>query len=259
MFKEKVQGILTNGYELNISEVISNSFDIVRKNLMISILFTFMFVVLTSLLSFLMFTIVGVDLVSIYNDYIEVAKEGDVDRLNSFIESYSGLSYKIILGSVISQVLSAPLYIGLINYIKKSNDGNASLGNIFEPYRSPKTGGIFVCFAVLLIIYQLGASLFFFPGVYFYSSLFLAPIIYWFNDVSISNAFSSSFSIANKNIMNIIAVVILLNLVSGLGFLVCIIGYFVTLPLCVIGHYMVYEQIFRKEKDFDEVDTIENL
>ncbi len=258
MFKEKVQGILTNGYELNISEVINNSFDIVRKNLMISILFAFMFVVLMSLLSFLMFTIVGVDVVAIYNDYMEVAKQEDVERVVGFIESLSELNLKFILGSIITQVLLAPLYIGLINYIKKSNNGNASFGSIFEPYKSPKTGGIFVCFAVLLIMYQLGASLFFFPGVYFYSSLFLAPIIYWFNDVSIGDALSSSFSIANKKIMNIIAVVILLNLISGLGLLVCIIGYFITLPLCVIGHYMVYEQIFRKEKDFNEIDSIGN-
>ncbi|MFV0238266.1 MAG: hypothetical protein ACK5HU_07045 [Flavobacteriales bacterium] len=256
MFQEKVNKIIDEGYNLSVSEVFSKSFVLIKNNIGIGILFSLIFIALSSIFNIIGFNMVGLDVEEMITTYIDLIETKDIERLGSFMESYEEISNLLVVLTLVVSIILAPLYIGLINYIYKKSKGEASVANIIAPYTSSKIGGLLICFTAIFMFYQIGTYLFFLPGFYAYGILFLAPIIYWFNDVSFGEALTASVKIAHKNLIKLIIIAVLLMIVKNLGILVFGVGFFFTFPLCIIGHYVVYRQIFIVEENDSKIDKI---
>lgn len=259
MFQEKVNKIISEGYNLNISEIIGNAYNVVVKKLLLwSILFMLIYTVITFFLQYLAYTIAGVDLQEFINTYVELMSSGNIERLESYIESIEG---EVNMASMISAVFSLlilPLMMGYVEMVKNADLGlDYSLSDLLKPYKSSKLMGLIVIHIAIMILSMVGLMLCILPGFYIMTALSLAPMIYWFNkEVSFGEALTGSLKVVNKNFFNVLFTFIILILISIAGVFLCYVGIFVTVPMAYAGFYFIYKQIFMKEENYNEIDEI---
>ncbi len=259
MFQEKVNKIMEEGYNLNISEIIGEAYNVVIKRLLLwSILFMVLYTMVTAFLQYLAYTIAGVDLQEFINTYIELASSGNIERLESYIQSIQG---EMNMASIISAALSllvVPMMMGYIEMVKNVDLGlDYSFSDVFKPYKSSKLIGLIVIHIAIMILSMVGLMLCILPGIYIMTALSLAPMIYWFHkEVSFGEALTGSLKVVNKNFFNVFFAFVILVLISVTGIFLCYIGMFVTVPIAYAGFYFVYKQIFMKEENYNEIDEI---
>ncbi len=259
MFKKRINRIIEEGYELNISEIISNAYNVAIKKLFIwSILFMLMYFVIIVFFQYLAYTIAGVDLKELIDTYIELASSGNIERLNSYIMSIQGqLNYASFISWGFS-LLFMPLMMGYVEMVKNVDLGlKYSFSDILKPYTSSKIVGLMIIYIAIMLLSVVGFMLCIFPGVYIMTALSLAPMMYWFNDdASFGEALTGSLKIVNKSFFNVFFAFLLLLLLSVTGMFLCYIGLIITVPISYAGFYFVYKQIFMKEENYKEIDEI---
>ncbi len=259
MFKERINKIIEEGYELNISEIISNAYNVAIKKLFIwSVLFMLLYFVITLFFQYLAYTIAGVDLMELVDTYIDLASSGNVERLNSYIMSIQGQMNVASMISVAFSSLLMPLMMGYVEMVKNADLGlKHSFSDVFKPYTSSKIIGLMIIYIAIIVLTIVGLMLCALPGIYIMTALSLAPMMYWFNDdASFGEALTGSIKVVNKNFFSVFFAFLLLCLLSVAGMFLCYIGMVITVPIAYAGFYFVYKQIFMKEENYKEIDEI---
>lgn len=262
MFQQKIQKIVEEGYDINISEIVNKAFNIVfKKILFLSVLFTLGYFILNLASQYLAYTIAGVDLVEFFNVYIELASTGNIERLESYILSIEdGMNLATVISLVFS-LLIFPMSIGYIEMVKNADLGlQYSFADIFKPYTSSKVIGLIVIYVAVMILGFIGFMLCVLPGLYIITALSLAPMIYWFNqEVSFGEALTGSLKVVNKNFFTVLLAFFVVGIIGALGMMFCYVGVLVTMPVMYAGFYFIYKQIFMNEEYESEIEQIGEL
>ncbi|MFV0530263.1 MAG: hypothetical protein ACK5MD_02370 [Flavobacteriales bacterium] len=259
MFQEKINNVISEGYSLNLSEIVSNAYNIVVKKLLLkSILFMLLYLAISITVQYISYWIAGVDIQEVFSTYLELASSGNIERLPAYITSIESELNTASMISTVFSLLVIPLTIGYVEMVKNADLGlNHSFSDLFKPYKSSKLLGLIMIYITIIILSVVGIMLCVLPGFYIMTALSLAPMIYWFNDqVSFGESLTGSLKVVNKNFFNVFFTLIILSLISVVGMLMCYIGIFVTVPITYAGFYFMYKQIFMKKEHYDEIEEI---
>ena len=85
MFQEKINRIVEDGYDLNISNILGQAYNLViKKVLLLSILFSVFYFFITMLVQYISYVIAGVNISEFIETYTELVALGDIERLESY-------------------------------------------------------------------------------------------------------------------------------------------------------------------------------
>ncbi len=259
MFQERIKKIVEEGYDISLSEVINEAFNLVfKKILLMSILFMVMYFIVNLVAQYLAYTIAGVDLQEFFSTYVELVSSGNPERLASYILSIEDEMNVASAISVVFSLLIFPMSIGYVEMVKNADLGSSySFSDIFKPYTSSKAVGLMMIYVAIIILTVVGFMLCVLPGFYILTALSLAPMIYWFNkEVSFGEALTGSLKVVNKNFFTILLAFAVLSILGALGMILCYVGLLVTMPITYAGYYFVYKKIFMKEDYNSEIEQI---
>lgn len=244
---KKIEKKIQDGYQLEVGELIDNSFALFKKNFLTAGLGVILLVLISLIIYGTIFAIIwrNTDFNQMLSNFENLAKDP------------SFLMWNILLSTIITGLI-APTTAGFIhiNYLTKNNQPY-SVETIFEFYTSKSFKDLFVASAIiggttasisalltlnglefLNFIFQAGISCF---------TIFTIPLIIYENQ-NFSDALSKSLSLFLKQPLAIILGLFVAMIGAILGILIICIGVFFTLPLI----YSMYFSIYDKAIGFDE-------
>jgi len=148
-----------------------------------------------------------------------------------------------IVGGVTLGILAAPLGIGFIKMTRDRMAGKeVGAGDVFSGMSSfvpALVVGIIVVVGVMI-----GSALLVLPGLLVILVTCFAFHFIAYEEASIGDALSKSFSLVKDNILTVIIVLIALGVLNSLGSMV-VIGFLLTMPLSMVAMNVAFEELRR--------------
>ncbi|MFV0506272.1 MAG: hypothetical protein ACK5L5_06125 [Bacteroidales bacterium] len=257
-FQEKLEQIKREGYSFSVSDVVSNSVNLVTKKLL---WFSIGFILIVGIISSVIGSIANIFAdTSPYSQGLLI-EEPSLDNMMKFYAAYFTPLVTVI--TIIASLVSYSLYYSYIYIAKKADLGEEySMSDMFLIIKSSRVWGFIGLYLMIMIMIGIGSVLCVLPGIYLAVATSLAIPIYLFNDnMSPMDAIKASISTVNKKFFTILWAQVLLGLISIVGVIACCIGLLATYNILYAGQYFIYKEIFgiesKKIFDIDEIGQAE--
>ncbi|MFV0345072.1 MAG: hypothetical protein ACK5IQ_02305, partial [Bacteroidales bacterium] len=217
-FQEELEQIKREGYSFSVSNVVSNSVNLVTKKLLwFSIAFIIIISTISSIINFIP------SLFGSFPQYPDMSG-GTSPSLNDLMAFYDAyFTTPVLITSIIGSIICYTLYYSYLFIARKADrDEVYSMGDMFTILKSDKRWGFIGLFIIIMAFVSIGFACFFLPGIYLAVATSLAVPIHLFNDnISPMDAIKASISTVNKNFFSILWAQILLGLISMAGIIIC--------------------------------------
>lgn len=223
--------------EMNFSDLMSYAFENYKKVLGWSILFLFILLVITLIVSSISALISGYDYAEFQrNMNREILRGQSVIGVMFSDSSYLlNLAYSSILSIIIS-----PLWLVFPYIMHKGNIGESiGFGDLFIGYqRNPL--GIMILAVIISIISAVAAAMCILPLFFVLPLLYTAFCFMLFENSSPIQALKQSIELATKNYGTVLGFVLVSLVIAIGGMLLCGIGILITAPFYYCVSYTVY-------------------
>ncbi|MFV0484015.1 MAG: hypothetical protein ACK5MG_07990 [Bacteroidales bacterium] len=255
-FKEELEQIKQEGYSFSVSNVVSNSVNLVTKKLL---WFSIGFVLIVYVITYIIGSISGP------SGYPSEIMEGATPSFATVVSFYSDYFTPLVaVLTFLASIVSYLLYYSYILIAKKADLGEEySMNDMFSILRSKKRWGFIALLLMIMISVSIASIFLILPGIYLAVATSLAIPIYLYNDdISPMDAIKASISTVNKNFFSILWAQILLGLISMAGIIICCVGILATYNILYAGQYFIYKEIFNASSttnsDIESIGQIEN-
>jgi len=236
----KVSELLTNGFKVRVGD----AFDDLSRLLKGVFGYAFLAVVVYFLLSSVISLMVGMFFPSVEIDEDEleaIINSGNSDEIISYYKDiFTGGSFGLstFLTNIISAILYPIIYSIYTMAYKFEKEKQIGFSDLFIHYKDGKFLNLFLVTVIIQIVSSIGYVLCLLPGFVVSSMWILAIPLVIFGNASVGEALNNSMKLAFKDFgtfllffLGIIGIGILCVIV---GFILCCIGLFFTLPLFYI-------------------------
>ncbi len=242
--ESRIQELKENGYSLNFETTINFAFENYKKIAVYAGLLIFVFMVLFLILaSVLLATYIGAPALL---DLIKSEKLDPKNFSDNFYLLYTS-------GLLLFSCLISPISAGLIKMADSAQkDEEFHLSNVFQYYKNPYFKELFIATFLISLTNMIFSSTIASLGIPLLPSLisiaisFLTilsvPIII-FSELKAIDAISSSIVIVLKQPLIILGLMIISYLSVFLGFVLCFVGVFITIPFLFSMYYALYSTI----------------
>lgn len=247
---EQIEDMKRNGYHVPIGKIINNTLSVYQENFLMIFGFLILFIiggmVLSTLLGLIPYGIgnviyqlliipMGVGIYYVIHRY----KNNHPYEFSNFFDGYKEY-VKILIYNLLTAVFILPFLTPVIIYIvMKIQDGTLNTSMFSDPVQmqSAMLDKSILTILAYVVVLSIGAL---YVSFTFRFALFL--ILFLHQDYL--KAFKTSFILVNKKFFSIVLFSIVLFFLSISGFLLCIIGIVVTIPLSIIGNYCLFHEVF---------------
>jgi hypothetical protein len=247
--EEKIEEIKNEGYNLSISDMISESIDLYKEHFGLIFGFFALNVVISLVLSFVA-KLIPYGIGSAFSSFIQMPmslgilyvvhriKNNRDFSFENFFDGYKDFA-KIIIINLITFVILLPVLSPAIIFIVYKVYNGFDINSLNDPalMADMMRSGEFLSLIAITFLLSLGA-------IYVGFCLQFASMLVLFLGVDYGNAFKWSFSVVNKNFFSVFGFNFLIGIVSLIGIFACFIGMFFTLPVVLVGKYILFYHVF---------------
>jgi len=145
----------------------------------------------------------------------------------------NGMTFSLLLG---------PLWVGYIRMVKIDDEGGkAEIGDLFKGFDDlvpALVAGILSC-----VIVFAGTLLCISPGILVSPIIPTSLYLVATGEKDGVNAVKRAWNAISKNLLESVACGLVLNVVGVIGFMLCCVGLFFTMPIAFIGNYHMAKQL----------------
>lgn len=257
-FLRKLESLKQNGYQLDLGDVISQSFENYKKIAMT--------VGIAMILVSIVFIIIGFGSLGLLIGFSDFAQKMTDFQITNF-STVTLILY--IFGTAVFSALTYPFTAGVIKMCHEAEIGHEiSISMVFDHYKSDRFKDLFL--SALLISFTTSAvtTLCEFAGYKFigliftyaiaFLAVFMIPLII-FGKLNYIDAIKNSFALVIKQPFVILIALIVALLMAMVGIIGLCIGIFFTMPFIYSTHYILYKNavgVYDKN-EIDEIGTTE--
>lgn len=239
-FLRKLESLKQNGYQLDLGDVISQSFENYKK-----IAVT---VGIAMILVSIVFIVIGLGSLGFlvgFNDFAQ--------KMTDFqITNFSTLTLVLyIFGTAIFTALTYPFTAGIIKMCHEAEIGHEiNISMVFDHYKSDRFKDLFLSALLISFATTSVATLCEFAGYKFigmiftyaiaFSAVFMIPLII-FGKLNYMDAIKNSFALVFKQPFVILIALIVSAIMAMIGIFGLCIGIFFTMPYFYSTHYVLYK------------------
>ncbi|MFQ5891587.1 MAG: hypothetical protein ACE5HW_02185 [Candidatus Methanofastidiosia archaeon] len=170
--------------------------------------------------------------------YIGEAWDLTKDNLGTFVVAFLIIA---IAGNIVPIVLSAPLTVGFYVIASKAKKGEADLGDLAKGF--DVFGSTVLAQLVRAILIVVGLIFCILPGLVFALWYMYTLVVIAEKKVGFQEAMKESKEIVSKEFFDHVIFVIVLFFINFIGFLLCVVGLLVTVPLSMTALVMAYQDL----------------
>lgn len=259
----RIEKLINENYSLDIGKVVNHSFELWKKTISFSVLFT---MIILALLGIYYFVIMSIVFGGIAN-FLSIFNSNPLDSV-AYLQASKNIPY-LLLGSLLLQVVIQPIFAGYLSILYKADCNKSyTINDFFTFYRQPYFGQIVIFCVITSFAVSILSQLFILLHLPSYintlfsvfvsiGSYLMLPFII-FNDFSAINALKNSFQITFKKTPSYFAILVLSLIFAVIGIFGIVIGFLFTFSFIAIFHYATYAQVLgiNLENSYDEIDQI---
>lgn len=262
--KQRIENIIKNGYQLDLGEVLTKSFEVYKKTALITALALFVIGIIIIIAFVILLAFIGINIAAFEN----------LDPSSSYpevLETFGfGLPYFLVtlIFIAITSLLFAPIGAGFIGLCKDARNGKeVEFSSIFKYYKSTYFGNIVLLQIIVSVITTIATygieTLIPFQIIGFTISVIISSItalalpLIIFRDFNVPEALEASAKLVTKNFLIIFVIFLIGTIIAFLGIFLCFIGILATLPITYAIQYCVYDEIVGDDET-SEIEMIGN-
>ncbi|MFQ6088261.1 MAG: hypothetical protein ACE5K0_05095 [Candidatus Methanofastidiosia archaeon] len=170
--------------------------------------------------------------------YIGEAWELTKDNLVTFVVAFLIIA---VAGDIVPIILSAPLTVGFYIIASKAKKGEADLGDLAKGF--DVFGSAVLAQLIIAILIVVGLIFCIIPGLVFALWYMYTLVVIAEKKVGFQEAMRESKEIVSKEFFDHVIFVIVLLFINFIGFLLCLVGLLVTVPLSMVALVMAYQDL----------------
>ena len=171
-----------------------------------------------------------------------IISDSFADYKASFVTHFIATLLAALLGSILLGLLVGPMHVGYMKMQEKQRNGQPiDFGDVFKGFDD--FGPALVVFIIGSIIITIGLFLCVIPGLLVAPILPVALYLVSKGQKDGVQAIKDAWRLVNENLIMCAITMIVLTIVASLGFILCGVGFFLTLPLLNIGSYHLSRQL----------------
>ena len=247
--KQRLEEIKQQGFKVETGALFSRAWEIFSGIAAYSIVALLLYGVVVLIMSFVSQLIYAPAAVAI----------SDVNDLEDYyIETFTApLFFVSNLVSIVVYAAVAPILFSIVTMARKfEKSETVGMNDIFEHYSNGNFMNIFLTYLVIQIVASIGFVLCLIPGLVFQLATVLSVPFVLFAKATVGEAITSSISVSFKNFGSIFVFGLLTFCVIVLGFLACVVGLVVAIPLVYIALYCLYKEVIGFDDEQSEIDQI---
>ncbi len=203
--------------------IISHAFENYKAILIYAVITLIVAAIVSSILSFLVESLVGYDSNEAQEIFIDAFKSGDYSEISKINGFKANMGASFFVGIVLY-----PLYTGILNILNKANyKQKIEFSDLFIGYRQ-NTGNIILYSLIANIAISILFVMCILPAIFIAPFFFLGLPIILFENKSVGEALSKSFDLGKDNYGVLLGTSFLAGLISIAGIILCGIGIVLT-------------------------------
>lgn len=236
-----VEDRIRNGYRFDFGQYLNEAFEIFKKEWLLFSLYSLVFMLILMVSAI---TVIGPILLSYpgfmgYAVAAEKVERGEKLEFNDFFKSYKNFgNYGLLILIMIG--FSLLLYIPCFGLIILA--GSFDYNEVNPVFFFPLFLYYFVLIAGMLVLQV---------------SVIFAPFLIHYGGYGAVDALKASFRLSKQNFWWVLVFVILVGVISSVGYLLCFIGIFASMAMGYLMHYSMVKDILTNP-EHSEIDQIGN-
>ena len=230
----KIEDLVDHGYELRISDYISEGFSLVRENLGVFVGFAVVSMIIASMAGVLMIgsILVSAPLSAGYIIAANKARSGFKPEFGDFFKGFDFFGQLVVYSLIVLLIMVCmAIPIGIFVLFMVNINGGGIVGGLLA-----------MSFALGII-----AAI-----IYIAVSYIWAPHLVVFGDMKAWDAMETSRKIVKKNFGNILGFLMLLGLINFAGALFLGVGLLFTIPATAVALYIAFEDVTELSLEYNE-------
>lgn len=256
--KENLKDIQDKSYSLNVSDILSQSWDLYKRVIGIGALAVLIYVFAAWAISYTINIVTGMSAISA-GLLEQMQGMGDMERMAESMQDFYLNNWVITLGSQflseLVMVLFFPLAGGFMLVCREAEQsGYVSAGSLFKGFNTKYWSRLIVLALIYFVLSKVAAVFFIIPAIWLWAAAAIACPIVMFTDEGSWDSFVTSIKLVNKNWFNVFLILLVASLFGLLGYLLFCIGRIFTYPYVLVTIYILYKNIVGfKDDEIDEI------